>query len=299
MKTFKEILEMSRQTLGKYASKATDQLPDLVANATMARALRAMTHNSSLNIERDDKDERKMKKRMNGLKLAVKKITAARPVHEESISGKAAGDVHQWKNKNGEMVSGKIVSIQKNTVGGLVHNMQLADGKIETLNFNEEVQVEDIQEGVSKRHPLEGHAYHSKSNSSLKYIMKDAGEAMRAMKGRPEAEGKYADQMNDAATVLHFREKSGTPDWYKEKYKPASDLSEDILQKVKSLITESTDLDREHNSDITEYKNGVISARKKMHQYDTRPAYAVFKKSGEKHSDHHDINSAFSALKSL
>ncbi len=66
----------------------------------------------------------------------------------------------------------------------------------------------------SQRHALEGHPYHSKSDDSLRYIMKDAGEALAA---QPDS-GKYADQVNDAATVLHFRKQNGVPKWYAKKY---------------------------------------------------------------------------------
>jgi len=54
--------------------------------------------------------------------------------------------------------------------------------------------------------PLPGHPYHNKSDDQLRYIIKDAGEAADAMQGHnPQAEGKYRDQVNDAATILHYR----------------------------------------------------------------------------------------------
>ena len=81
---------------------------------------------------------------------------------------------------------------------------------------------EDVQldEGrPSQRHPLEGHAYHEKSNAELVGIAKDAHAAAEAMKSHnTTAENKYRDQANDSATVRHFRKTSGTPDWYKKKY---------------------------------------------------------------------------------
>ena len=56
------------------------------------------------------------------------------------------------------------------------------------------------------RAPLKGHPYHGKTEAELKYIMRDAGLAARAMgRDRPQQEGKYLDQMNDAATVLYHR----------------------------------------------------------------------------------------------
>lgn len=54
--------------------------------------------------------------------------------------------------------------------------------------------------------PLKGHPYHSKSDAELLYIIKDAGEAAKAMRGHDErAEAKYLDQMNDACTVMNYR----------------------------------------------------------------------------------------------
>lgn len=58
--------------------------------------------------------------------------------------------------------------------------------------------------------PLKGHAYHAKTEAELRYIIKDAGEAAEAMRGHaPEAEGKYLDQVNDACTILAWRQKKG------------------------------------------------------------------------------------------
>jgi len=78
----------------------------------------------------------------------------------------------------------------------------------------------ELQEGrPSQRHPLEGHEYHKKSNDALIHIAKDAHEAAEAMKSHnTTAENKYRDQANDSATVRHFRQKNGMPDWYKKKY---------------------------------------------------------------------------------
>jgi len=60
------------------------------------------------------------------------------------------------------------------------------------------------------RGPLAGHPYHDKSDAELRYIIKDAGEAARMMKGlNPAAEAKYLDQVNDASTVLYHRKQKG------------------------------------------------------------------------------------------
>lgn len=56
--------------------------------------------------------------------------------------------------------------------------------------------------------PIPDHPYHKKTDDQLKFIIKDAGEAAKAMKGHDEkAEAKYLDQVNDASTVLHYRKK--------------------------------------------------------------------------------------------
>ena len=61
------------------------------------------------------------------------------------------------------------------------------------------------------RMPLKGHPYHKKSDTSLRYIVKDAGEAAVAMKDHsPKSEAKYLDQVNDASTVLHYRKTTNT-----------------------------------------------------------------------------------------
>jgi hypothetical protein len=83
-----------------------------------------------------------------------------------------------------------------------------------------EMNEDTLEEGrASQRHPLEGHEYHKKSNDALVHIAKDAHAAAEAMKGHnTDSENKYRDQANDSATVRHFRQKNGMPDWYKKKY---------------------------------------------------------------------------------
>lgn len=54
--------------------------------------------------------------------------------------------------------------------------------------------------------PIPNHPYHNKTDDELRYIIKDASEAARAMRGvNPASESKYLDQVNDASTVLHYR----------------------------------------------------------------------------------------------
>ena len=61
-----------------------------------------------------------------------------------------------------------------------------------------------------RRPPISGHPYHKKNDAELRYIIKDAGKAAKAMQGHDKkAEAKYLDQVNDASTVLSFRRRGG------------------------------------------------------------------------------------------
>lgn len=53
---------------------------------------------------------------------------------------------------------------------------------------------------------IENVDYWDRSEEELQYIIKDAGEAAKALRGHDlRAEGKYLDQVNDASTVLYAR----------------------------------------------------------------------------------------------
>lgn len=55
--------------------------------------------------------------------------------------------------------------------------------------------------------PLRGHDYHRKTDAELRYIVRDAGEAAICMRDLdPHLESKYLDQVNDAETILHWRQ---------------------------------------------------------------------------------------------
>jgi len=59
-------------------------------------------------------------------------------------------------------------------------------------------------------HVLPGHPYHHKTDAELRYIMKDAAEAEKAIGAHDKkAMWKYGDQQNDAATVLGYRQRGG------------------------------------------------------------------------------------------
>lgn len=64
------------------------------------------------------------------------------------------------------------------------------------------------------RRPIPDHPFHSKSDVELRYIQKDAHEAGRNAQEMGDQRGinKYADQVNDASTVLGYRRAGGTSD---------------------------------------------------------------------------------------
>lgn len=72
--------------------------------------------------------------------------------------------------------------------------------------------MKDAKGHGSNKRPLAGHAYHSKSDAELRYIVKDASEAASASQSMGKLETKYNDQINDAATVLGYRDRGGTSD---------------------------------------------------------------------------------------
>ena len=78
--------------------------------------------------------------------------------------------------------------------------------------YRKVMQQKVLEAKVDHRHrpPIAGHPYHKKSDAALRYIIKDAGEAAKAMQGHDKkAEAKYLDQVNDASTVLNFRRRGG------------------------------------------------------------------------------------------
>jgi hypothetical protein len=68
--------------------------------------------------------------------------------------------------------------------------------------------------GGAGRKPIPGHPYHAKTSDELRYIQKDAHEAGRNAQEMGDERGinKYADQVNDAATVLAYRDRGGKSD---------------------------------------------------------------------------------------
>jgi hypothetical protein len=125
-------------------------------------------------------------------------------------------------------------------------------------------EVEQVDEGrPSQQHPLEGHAYHKKSNAELEYIAKDAHEAAEAMKSHnTTAENKYRDQANDSATVRNFRKKNGTPDWYKKKY---GHVKEEV-ESVNELVGNQHKIDANKNGKVDAHDFKLLRSKKKQPQ---------------------------------
>lgn len=150
-------------------------------------------------------------------------------------------------------------------------------------NMNEEIERKN-----STQHPLEGHEYHKKTDAALHYIVKDAHEAEKAMRGHNStAENKYADQKNDAATVLHFRKsRGGMPDWYAKKYGHKTS--------VKESLEESSDLEKGHIEQSLADKdiNSKVEGNKvHVHKDNVKSTKSILKKLGyHSHTVHSGLN---------
>lgn len=129
------------------------------------------------------------------------------------------------------------------------------------VNVGEEVELDEGR--PSQQHPLEGHAYHKKSNAELEYIAKDAHEAAEAMKSHnTTAENKYRDQANDSATVRNFRKKNGMPDWYKKKY---GHIKEEV-ESVNELVGNQHKIDANKNGKVDAHDFKLLRSKKKQPQ---------------------------------
>lgn len=128
---------------------------------------------------------------------------------------------------------------------------------------NEETQLDEGR--PSQRHPLEGHDYHKKSDAELIYIGKDAHKAAEAMKGHnTNAENKYRDQANDAATVRYFRQKNGMPDWYKKKY--GHDVKKEEVQLEQMGSPKSDSLERSYNQKLNKAEKQLTDESQPINQ---------------------------------
>ena len=98
----------------------------------------------------------------------------------------------------------------------------------------------NLEEGrTPKDKTLQGHPYHHKSDAELHYIIKDAGEAEKAIGSHDKkAMWKYGDQQSDAASVLAYRRRGGKriPEPIKEELTPREKMSgSERLAQVKDV----------------------------------------------------------------
>jgi hypothetical protein len=140
----------------------------------------------------------------------------------------------------------------------------LAKNRVNRMGMKKE--ETQLDEGApSQRHPLEGHDYHKKSDAELIYIGKDAHKAAEAMKGHnTDAENKYRDQANDAATVRYFRQKNGMPDWYKKKY--GHDVKKEEVQLEQNGSPKSDSLERSYNQKLNKGEKQLTDESQPINQ---------------------------------
>lgn len=110
--------------------------------------------------------------------------------------------------------------------------------------------------GPSK--PIPNSPYHAKSDAELRYIVKDASEAESASRGmtaynpngsqRSDTSGKYADQVNDAASVLGYRDRGGLSDHPNDVAARAAVSGSDKSSKVPTHDSMSDDQWGSHNA---------------------------------------------------
>ncbi len=74
--------------------------------------------------------------------------------------------------------------------------------------------MKDAKGHGSNAKPISGSPMHMKTNDELRFIVRDAHEAGRNAQGMGDERGvnKYADQVNDASSVLGYRARGGKSD---------------------------------------------------------------------------------------
>lgn len=136
--------------------------------------------------------------------LAEISMGSRRPKFASSMGrsmGRDEEPTREEREANIEKLTAKIADPKEGAAFKAVYQRQ--------IDAHKKALKEDLDEATIK--VLPGHPYHNKTKAELEYIVKDAGEAARNMKGHdPKAEAKYSDQMNDASTILYARKKSGS-----------------------------------------------------------------------------------------
>jgi hypothetical protein len=188
-----QIDEVSKDTLKSYVTKATADVKNYSYRSGMNDALaaheRLKDHKDSYekfkSVSKLESD--RVKKRVAGIMKAVKKINEASSAETYGARLKSKKGIKKYETGDGKRhVSEKDAMAHADRV-------HKATGNI--------ISVEKLDEMV-----LHGHPYHKKSDEELHYIAKDAKEAMEAIGTHDKhAANKYADQMNDALSILNHR----------------------------------------------------------------------------------------------
>jgi hypothetical protein len=182
-----------------------------------------------------EKFKRSMKKAGYDMDAGAKRL--------EDMLAKQKKDREEFEKNYPEYASNK----KNETMMGKLANSYEPDGDL-IENYNR------------SQMPLKGHEYHSKSDEALRYIMKDAGEAAKAMKNHsPSSESKYLDQVNDAATVLHYRKKHNLLGTVKDKRHTSHNVKEEMTEEQFN----------EHVSNAAMMVKGIFNKHKKKMSEET------------------------------
>ena len=143
------------------------------------------------------------------------------PTPEDEAEKDAADDVMEAgirKNKkvrvdsSGDEYDGKVGVIHKVGTGKQKGSyvVKMPDGSLNSFNEDELVMEAAPKKGGRPRgaHHIENVRFWDLPESSLRYIINDASDAVKRLPMAKKA-GKWADEVNDAVTVLHWRKKKG------------------------------------------------------------------------------------------
>ncbi len=154
-----------------------------------------------------------------------------REEEERSAKSESVNEEH----KIGDVVSVSDTSIKNQKITHVRHDINKQEKpkyKVGGKYWNHSSIVkEEVLDEARQAMPLRGHDYHGKTDAELHYIIKDAGEAAKAMRDHsPKSESKYLDQVNDAHTVLGYRKRT--------KSGPIRESKEAAMSSMRKLLGE-------------------------------------------------------------
>lgn len=205
------IQELSTNKLAQYKTKAgayasaADKAADIMYKAGDKEAGKRWT-------ERADKKFKGIVKATNKQFKNDANMNESHKVNDRVTITKGPKDAIGKTGHIGEIRHGAYKNAPKTytidyNVGDRTASIQLSSTQFKSLKESSSI-VGDALSGIlnEARIPLQDHPYHKKTDAELKYIIKDAGESAKSMKGHDsKAESKYLDQVNDASTVLYHR----------------------------------------------------------------------------------------------